>query len=215
MWKHYFKGILNSENSANGSAESVEHCIDCKENYLGLEMPLCSFFSLASLLQKLPLNKAPGPDCISAENLLYADESLRLFLSELFNICIVHGDIPNSCLNTTIVPICKNKNGNMSDTSNYRPVAEATVVSKLLEHFILCNISPFLGTTDNQFGFKAGHSTDQCTFLLNQTASYFVTHGSSVHAVFLDASKAFDRVLHMKLFEKLIQRKVPMCLCAY
>ena len=67
-------------------------------------------------------------------------------------------------------------------------------------------MSPFLGTTDNQFGFKAGHSTDQCTFLLKQTASYFVTHGSSVHAVFLDV----DRVLHMKLFEKLIQRKVPM-----
>jgi len=100
----------------------------------------------------------------------------------------------------------------MSDTSNYRSVAVATVVSKLLEHFILSNISPFLGTTDNQFGFKAGHSTDQCTFLLKQTASYFVTHGSSVHAVFLDASKAFDRVLHLKLFEKLIQRKVPMCL---
>jgi len=32
-----------------------------------------------------------------------------------------------------------------------------------------------------------------------------------VHAVLLDASKAFDRVLHMKLFEKLIQRNVPMC----
>jgi len=46
---------------------------------------------------------------------------------------------------------------------------------------------------------------------MNQTASYFVTRGSSVRAVFLDASKAFDRVLHMKLFEKLIQRKVPMC----
>jgi len=85
------------------------------------------------------------------------------------------------------------------------------VVSKLLEHFILSSVVPFLGTTDNQFGFKAGHSTDQCTFLLKQTASYFVTHGSSVKAVFLDASKAFDRVLHMKLFEKLIQRKVPMC----
>ena len=57
----------------------------------------------------------------------------------------------------------------------------------------------------------AGHTTVQCTFLLKQTASYFVTHGSSVHAVFLDASKAFDRVLHMKLFQKLIQTKVPMC----
>jgi len=105
--------------------------------------------------------------------------------------------LPNSCLNTTIVPICKNKNGNMSDTSSYRTVAVATVLSKLLEHFILSNISPFLGTADNQFGFKAGHSTDQCIFLLKQTTSYFVTHGSSV--------------LHMKLFEKLFQRKVPMC----
>ena len=52
--------------------------------------------------------------------------------------------------------------------------------------------------------------TDQCTFLLKQTAS-FVTHGSSVHAVFIDASKVLNRVQHMKLFEKLIQRKVPMC----
>ena len=33
-----------------------------------------------------------------------------------------------------------------------------------------------------------------------------------MHAVFLDASKAFDRVLHMKLFAKIIQRKVPMSL---
>jgi len=86
----------------------------------------------------------------------------------------------------------------MSDTSNCRPVTVATIVSKLLEHFILSNISLLLGTTHNHFGFKAGHNAYQCTFLLKQTASYFVTHGSSVHAVFLDASKAFDRVLHIK-----------------
>ena len=73
MWKDYLKGILNSESSANESAESVDHSIDRKENYLGLEMAMCSFVSLAALLQKLPLNKAPWPDCISAEHLLYAD----------------------------------------------------------------------------------------------------------------------------------------------
>jgi len=50
---------------------------------------------------------------------------------------------------------------------------------------------------------------------LKQAASHFVNHGSSVHAVFLDASKAFDRVLHMKLFEKLIQKRRQCVLYAY
>jgi len=53
-----------------------------------------------------------------------------------FNTCIVQSFVSNSCLKTAIVPICKNKNRSMTDTSNYRPVAVATVVSKLLEHFI-------------------------------------------------------------------------------
>jgi len=45
----------------------------------------------------------------------------------------------------------------MSDTSKYSPMAVATMVSKLLEEFILTSISPFLVTADIQFGFKAGH----------------------------------------------------------
>jgi len=57
-------------------------------------------------------------------------------------------------------------------TQPNRPVAVATVVSKLLEHFTLSSMSPFLGTTDNQFGFKAGHGTDQCTFSVE--ANYFI-----------------------------------------
>jgi len=70
IWKHYFKGILNSENSASESAEFVEHSIARKENYLDPEMPMRSFVLLTSLLQKLPLNKAPEPDFIPAEKLL-------------------------------------------------------------------------------------------------------------------------------------------------
>jgi len=58
MWKDYFQGILNSENSANGSAESVELSIDCKNSYLGLKMPMCSFISLASLIQKQQSSRA-------------------------------------------------------------------------------------------------------------------------------------------------------------
>ena len=95
--------------------------------------------------------------------------------------------------------------------NKFQTCSVATVVSKLLEHVVLSRFFTFLGTTDNQFDVKAGHGTDECTFLLQQTPSYFVTRGSSVHAGFLNASKAFDRVLHITVFEKLIQRNVPMC----
>jgi len=106
-----------------------------------------------------------------------------MFFSQYTVTCIVLSFLPNSRLNTTIVTKCKNKNGNLTDTSNYRHVAVDTVA--LLGHFILYIIPPFLRTTDNRLGFSAGHAADQCTFLLKQTASYFVTHGSSGHAVFI------------------------------
>jgi len=49
-------------------------------------MPMCSFVSLTSLIQKLPLNKASEPGYNSTEHLLHADESLHFcLLSELFN----------------------------------------------------------------------------------------------------------------------------------
>ena len=32
---------------------------------------------------------------------------------------------------------------------------------------------------------------------------YYIKHGSCMHVTFLDASKAFDRVNHIKLFSKL------------
>jgi len=121
---------------------------------------------------------------------------------------LVHGyvSLPNSYFNTTIVPICKNKNSNMSDTPNYRPVAVAKVLSSYLNtSYYLASLLSSVPQTINLV------LRLDIIFLLKQTASYFVTRGSSVHAVFLDISKAFDRALHTKLFEKLIQRKVPTC----
>ena len=170
-WNLLLAGVVEVLTIWSDHKEFVEHSIDCKEICMGPEMAMCSVVSLTSLLQKLHLNKAPGPDlflqssCCMQVN-LYAFFSMYCLMYALFTVLYL---IP--VLNTTIVPICKNKNGNTTETSNYRPVAVATVVSKLLEHFILFSISPFLGSTGNQFGCKTGHGTDQCTFLLKQSAS--------------------------------------------
>ena len=51
-----------------------------------------------------------------------------------------------------------------------------------------------------------------CVFLLKQAISCYIIRGSPIFCVFLDASnKAFDRVSHYLLFQKLIVRNVSMC----
>jgi len=46
--------------------------------------------------------------------------------------------------------------------------------------------------------------------LLCSTVQYFTNNGSTVSIVFLDMSKAFDKVKHYALFLKLMERRVPV-----
>ena len=45
-----------------------------------------------------------------------------------------------------------------------------------------------------------------CTFAVLETIEYYKSNGSNVHVLLLDASKAFDRVNFIKLFEKLLKK---------
>ena len=44
-----------------------------------------------------------------------------------------------------------------------KPIALATLVSKMFESVLLFNCAEFLSISDNQFGFQSSHSTDLCT----------------------------------------------------
>ena len=59
------------------------------------------------------------------------------------------------------------------------------------------------------FGYKCGTSTTQCSWLVREVADYFVQRGTPVIGVTLDCSKAFDKCLFDKLFEKLLDRHIP------
>ena len=64
------------------------------------------------------------------------------------------------------------KNGDITSKSNYRPIALATVCPKIIEIFIVKQMSDHLWTTDNQFAYKKGHSTEICIFLLKECIRY-------------------------------------------
>ena len=79
--------------------------------------------------------------------------------------------MPPKLIQTTIVPIIKNKCGNISSSNNYRPIALATIISKLLESILLMKCEEYLCTSANQFGFKKAHGT----IVIVKEESYFGT----------------------------------------
>ena len=128
----------------------------------------------------------------------------------IFPVLYIH--LPSAMLDSVIIPLVKNKCGDLSDTSNYRSIAISCIVSKILKNVLQQRIEEYLWTTDNQFGFKAHHSTDLCVYALTEFIEYFKNRSTSVYVTFLDASKAFDKINHWLLFKKLIERQMPLYL---
>ena len=60
-----------------------------------------------------------------------------------------------------------------------------------------------------QFGFKAGTSTTQCTWLVQEVVGHFLRNGSHPILTVLDCSKAFDTCKFSVLFTKLLDAGLP------
>ena len=71
-------------------------------------------------------------------------------------------------------------------------------------------LEDYLFTHDQQFDFKSKHSTDFCIFTVRSVSKYYTQQHSPSYTCFLDASKAFDKINHFKLFRKLLDRKTSI-----
>ena len=166
---------------------------------------------IRSAINKLVLNKSCGADKIYAEHLKYSSDRILPLLSMCITSMFIHGYLPDSLMSVIIVPLIKDKAGEISSKENYRPIALASVMSKVIELIILERIETCLITSPNQFGFKRKHGTDHCIFAFKEIIDMYTSLNSRVSVCFLDASKAFDRINHTALFNKLIKRGV----CGY
>ena len=83
----------------------------------------------------------------------------------------------------------------ITDIDNYRSIAITLVASKVFEKIIRSKFQDCLYTNDNQFSYKVKHSTETCIFTPKSIIDYYISSSSPVYLCYIDASKAFNRVL--------------------
>ena len=123
----------------------------------------------------------------------------------LFRKCIDDGQIPTVWREATITPIYKK--GSRHSPSSYRPISLTSIPCKIFERVIKEKMLQHLQSNNlvsrSQHGFLPGRSciTNMLTLMDSLTQAY--DDGQISEAVFIDFSKAFDRVPHTPLLHKL------------
>ena len=135
------------------------------------------------------------------------DESLFKPLFNIFQFSLETGNFQSNWKRGNIVPM--HKKGNTDLINNYRPVSLLPTFSKISEKYIYDTLYNCFEGNDlfskSQSGFrKADSSVSQLLSLSHKTYKGIDANPSlDTCRIFLDISKAFDRVLHEALVFKL------------
>lgn len=158
-----------------------------------------------NLLLHLKTNKATGVDGISNRILKNCSNPIATFLSCCINKCIRQGKYPDMLKRAKVVPV--HKGGDKEVLSNYRPISVLPSINKIFESVLNDSILSFLKHTNFltrfQYGFRKGSNTTIAAVeLLDFIHSNLDKRGPNVvSGLFIDLSKAFDAVDHLKLLE--------------
>ena len=159
------------------------------------------------IIRSLNPNKAHGWDDISVRMIKISDEALVVPLRLIFENCQNKGIFPQIWKQANVVPVHKKSSKQLKQ--NYRPISLLPIFGKILEKLMFDSLYEHLNVNNllnpNQSGFRPGDSTiNQLLSIVHTIFTAFDCNPTlDVRSVFLDISKAFDRVWHDGLIYKL------------
>ena len=163
---------------------------------------------IVSALQKLKRNKRDALMDIISDCYIDGPAELVKHLTTLIKLFLVHGSVPEFVLQCTLLPLVKDKFGDITSSNNYRAIASGCLLLKLLDIVILQLEGNKLSFSELQFAYQANVSTTVCSWAVTSVVEYFNTRGTTVYGAAMDMSKAFDMVEWSELFLTLLDKNV-------
>ena len=201
-----YNNLYNSVPYCENEMKHISNDVDVLIKSENSDIPCININDVAKAISHLKKGKTGLSNMISSDNLINGSNLLNIFLSFLFNSMLKHGTVIDAMTTGVMSPIPKGKRCDDSNSNNYRAITIGSLIGKVYDWVMLLKNKDVLASDDLQFGFKPNLSTTLCTSMLLETVSSFNDNGSDVYGLFLDASKAFDRINYSHLFKKLISK---------
>lgn len=168
-------------------------------------------------LKALDHRKPPGPDLIEPYFLKKAADFVAEPLTILFNLSIQNNEIPSVWKSAFVTPLFKG--GDPAVLTNYRPISNLCVLSKILESLVSDQIKEFLYSNELlsklQSGFRKKHSTITAVTKVINDILVALDRKQFCASLFLDLSKAFDTVDHAVLKQRLLCLGLSDCVVSW
>ena len=146
-----------------------------------------------------------GLDGIPAILLRKCVEELLLPLTLLFRLSLNKGRLPSEFKLSKVIPIFKG--GERCLAENYRPISLTSHICKVYERIVVKYLVDYLNDMNlfnpNQHGFRSGRSCLSQLLEHHQKILEILEGEGCVDSVYLDFSKAFDKVDYSILINKL------------
>ena len=159
---------------------------------------------IINIINNFSSNKAHCYDGISVSMLKICTAEIVIPLQIIFLDCINSGIFPDCWKFANVQPIYK-KSSQMKN--NYRPISLLPICGKILEKIVFDQVYAFLSVdnllSQNHSGFRPGDSTIFQLLSITSTIYDSFEKYDETRAVFLDISKAFDKVWHEGIIFKL------------